>query len=52
MIVDDEQIEIFDFYFAVSYNSRVHVLDCGNNDTTPLEGFVLIIETDLTRISL
>ena len=33
VIVDDEQIEIFDFYFVVSYNSRVHVLDCGNNDT-------------------
>ena len=43
--------EIFDFYFEASYNSRVHVLDYGNNDTTP-EGFVLVIEADLTRTSL
>ena len=33
VISDDEQTEIFDFYFAASYNSGVHVLDCGNNDT-------------------
>ena len=33
MISDDEQTEIFDFYSATSYNSGVHVLDYGNNDT-------------------
>ena len=33
MIFDDEQIEIFDFYFAASYDSNVHVLNYGNNDT-------------------
>ena len=32
VIIDNEQIEIFDFYFATSYNSGVHVLDYGNND--------------------
>ena len=52
MISDDEQIEIFDFYSAVSDNSGVNVLDCGNNDTNPLEGFVLVIEAYLIQISL
>ena len=33
MIFDDEQTEIFDFYSVASYNSGVHVLDYGNNDT-------------------
>ena len=52
MIYDDEQIEIFDFYSAVSYNFGVNVLNCGNNDTPPLEGFMLVTEADLIRISL
>ena len=33
VIFDDEQTEIFDFYFAASYNVVIHVLDYGNNDT-------------------
>ena len=33
MIFDDERTEIFDFYSTASYNSGIHVLDCGNNDT-------------------
>ena len=33
VISDDEQIESFDFYFVASYNSSIHVLDYGNNDT-------------------
>ena len=32
-IFDNEQTEIFDLYSATSYNSGVHVLDYGNNDT-------------------
>ena len=54
VISNDEQTEIFDFYFAVSYNSGVHVLDYGNNDTQllSLEGFVLVIEANLTQTSL
>ena len=48
-ISDDEQTEIFDFYSKASYNFGVHVLACSNNDTTPLEGFVLVIEAYLTR---
>ena len=33
MISDNEQTEIFNFYHEVSYNSSVHALDYGNNDT-------------------
>ena len=33
MIFDNEQIKIFDFYSVASYNSGVHVLNYGNNDT-------------------
>ena len=29
---NNEEIEIFDFYSIMSYNSSVHVLDYGNND--------------------
>ena len=32
MISNNKQTEIFDFYFVISYNSGVHVLDYGNND--------------------
>ena len=33
VIFDKEQTEIFDFYSTTSYNSGIHVLDYGNNDT-------------------
>ena len=28
-----EHIEMFNFYYATSYNPGVHALDYGNNDT-------------------
>ena len=49
---DNEHTEIFYFYFAAYYNTGVHVLDYGNNDTTPPEGVLLVIEANLTRTSL
>ena len=52
MISDNEHIEIFDFYSTTSYNFGIYVLDYGINDTTPPKGFVLVIETYLTRTSL
>ena len=30
---DNDQTEIFDFYYATSYTFDVHVLNYGNNDT-------------------
>ena len=48
MTLDKEQTEIFDFYYATSYNYDVHVLDYDNNDITPPDGFLLIIEASLT----
>ena len=52
MISNDEQVEIFDFYSATSYNSGLHVLNYDNNDTTPPEGFLLVIKANLTRIRI
>ena len=33
LVLPDSKTEIFDFYFATSYNFGVHVLDYGNNGT-------------------
>ena len=52
VISDEELTEIFDFYSTASYNVVVHVLDFGNNDTTPPEGFWLVVEVDLTQTCL
>ena len=52
MISDNEQSEIFDFYFVTSYNSSVHALDYGNSDTTHLEGFLSVIDANLTQTNL
>ena len=52
MIPDNEQTEIFDFYYATSYNSDVYVLDYGNNDTIPPKDFLSVIDVDLTQTSL
>ena len=43
VISDIEMTEIFGFNAVTSYTSSVHGLDYVNNNTTPLEGFLLII---------
>ena len=47
-----EHIKTFDLCSATSYSPGVHALDYGNNDTTPPEGFWLVIEANLTQTGL